>query len=99
MAVTAREFQRSGRPIEARIHTRPAFARRKQRRPAELMQLAIGDLAMTSGALVVHGKGNKVRFAYVPESGRPLLAASVSRRGAEVGSLFFRCRRRGGWRG
>jgi integrase/recombinase XerC len=58
-------------------------------RRAEAVQLDVGDLATESGALVVHGKGNKVRLAYVPESGRPLLAAWVSHRGAEAGPLFL----------
>ena len=58
-------------------------------RRAEVVQLDVNDLAMESGALVVHGKGNKVRLAYVPESGRPLLLAWLSRRGAEVGPLFL----------
>ncbi len=57
-------------------------------RRAEVVQLDVSDLAMESGALVVHGKGNKVRLAYVPESGRPLLAAWVSLRGADAGPLF-----------
>jgi integrase len=58
-------------------------------RRAEVVQLDVSDLAMESGALVVHGKGNKVRLAYVPESGRPLLAAWVARRAAEGGPLFL----------
>jgi integrase len=58
-------------------------------RRAEVVQLDVSDLAMESGALVVHGKGNKVRLAYVPESGRPLLAAWIARRGAEAGPLFL----------
>ncbi len=36
-------------------------------RRAEVVQLDVSDLAMESGALVVHGKGNKVRLAYLPE--------------------------------
>src|SRR5579863_473740 len=58
-------------------------------RRAEVVQLDVSDLAMESGALVVHGKGNKVRLAYVPESGRPLLATWVARRGGEAGPLFL----------
>lgn len=58
-------------------------------RRAEVVQLDVSDLAMESGALVVHGKGNKVRLAYVPESGRPLLAAWVAQRGADAGPLFL----------
>ncbi len=58
-------------------------------RRAEVVQLNVSDLAMESGALIVHGKGNKVRLAYVPESGRPLLAAWVARRGGEAGPLFL----------
>ena len=58
-------------------------------RRAEVVQLDVSDLAMESGALVVHGKGNKVRLAYLPESGRPLLASWVSRRGADAGPLFL----------
>ena len=58
-------------------------------RRAEVVQLDVSDLAMESGALIVHGKGNKVRLAYVPESGRPLLAAWVARRGVEAGPLFL----------
>jgi integrase len=58
-------------------------------RRAEVVQLDVSDLAMESGALVVHGKGNKVRLAYVPESGRPLLAAWIARRGAADGPLFL----------
>jgi integrase len=58
-------------------------------RRAEVVQLDVSDLAMESGALVVHGKGNKVRLAYVPESGRPLLAAWIARRGGAEGPLFL----------
>jgi integrase/recombinase XerC len=58
-------------------------------RRAEVVQLDVSDLAVESGALVVHGKGNKVRLAYVPESGRPLLAPWVSHRGADAGPLFL----------
>jgi integrase len=58
-------------------------------RRAEVVQLDVGDLAMESGALVVRGKGNKVRLAYVPETGRPLLAAWVSLRGSDAGPLFL----------
>ena len=58
-------------------------------RRAEVVQLDVSDLAMESGALVVHGKGNKVRLAYVPESGRPLLAVWISQRGPESGPLFL----------
>jgi len=58
-------------------------------RRAEVVQLDVSDLAMESGALIVHGKGSKVRLAYVPESGRPLLAAWVARRGGEAGPLFW----------
>lgn len=58
-------------------------------RRAEVVQLDVSDLAMESGALVVHGKGNKVRLAYVPESGRPLLAAWLSLRSNEAGPLFL----------
>src|SRR3984957_12152262 len=58
-------------------------------RRAEVVQLDVSDLAMESGALIVHGKGSKVRLAYVPESGRSLLAAWVTRRGGDAGPLFF----------
>jgi integrase len=69
-------------------------------RRAEVVQLDISDLAMESGALVVHGKGNKVRLAYVPESGRSLLAAWLARRGADAGPLFLSVRKNGAlaWR-
>lgn len=58
-------------------------------RRAEVVQLDVGDLAMESGALVVHGKGNKVRLAYVPESGQRLLTAWLSRRGPDLGPLLL----------
>ncbi len=65
-------------------------------RRAEVVQLDVSDLAMESGALVVHGKGNKVRLAYVPDSGRPLLAAWVVTTGRRsLARYSFRYRKMG----
>jgi site-specific recombinase XerC len=58
-------------------------------RRAEVVALDLADLDRDSGALRVHGKGNKERLAYVPQGGRLALDEWLALRGVEPGPLFW----------
>jgi site-specific recombinase XerD len=58
-------------------------------RRAEAIALDLSDFDAVAGTLVVRGKGNKERTAYVTNGSREALDAWLSRRGQDVGPLFL----------
>jgi site-specific recombinase XerD len=58
-------------------------------RRAEAVQLDIDHFDATTGKLVVPGKGNKQRHAYVSNGSRDALGAWLAHRGTEPGPLFM----------
>jgi site-specific recombinase XerD len=58
-------------------------------RRAEVVALDLGDFDTATGQLVVNGKGNKQRVAYVTNGSRDALDAWLVHRGDEHGPLFM----------
>lgn len=65
-------------------------------RRAELVALDIGDYTADDGGVRVrHGKGDKARISYLPQSLRPLVARWVALRGTSAGALFYPVQKNG----
>jgi site-specific recombinase XerD len=59
----------------------------------ELSTLTLSDIEMDPGRVLVHGKGSKERYAYLPDGALSALRAWVIVRGDRAGALFVRIRK------
>lgn len=62
-------------------------------RRAEIAKLSLSDFEQEAKRIRIKGKGNKERYAYLPDGSVSALLAWVSLRGTSAGALFVRIRK------
>ncbi len=89
------ESCRKGRPADRRDAALMGVLYGAGLRRAEVVALQLSDYDPETGALVVRGKGNKERTAYIDDGAAEAMSTWISARGEDPGSLFCPITQRG----